>query len=119
VKERSARHLGFWQGKRPFDPNPTCSFGEGEPVAFSDGKALTAEGAAIPQHHEAGRLAGGVVPVVRNPDILSLHRPHIGHLQELADRGAGAALRIEATWVAKSRFTVQGRAKLETVYGRL
>ncbi|MBM5820636.1 MAG: FAD-dependent oxidoreductase, partial [Cyanobacteria bacterium K_DeepCast_150m_m2_101] len=37
VKERSADTFGFWQGKRPFNPESNAQFGEGGAGTFSDG----------------------------------------------------------------------------------
>lgn len=92
VKERSADTFGFWQGKRPFDPESNVQFGEGGAGTFSDGKLYSQ--VRDPQHH-GRKVLEELVACGANPDILSLHRPHIGTFK-LATVVRGLRSRIEA-----------------------
>jgi len=92
VKERSADTFGFWQGKRPFNPESNVQFGEGGAGTFSDGKLYSQ--VRDPQHH-GRKVLEELVACGANPDILSLHRPHIGTFK-LATVVRGLRSRIEA-----------------------
>ncbi|MEB3170200.1 MAG: FAD-dependent oxidoreductase, partial [Synechococcaceae cyanobacterium] len=91
VKQRSADTFGFWRGQRPFDPDSNAQFGEGGAGTFSDGKLYS-------QVSEDGRLVRKVleelVAAGANPEILTLHRPHIGTFK-LATVVRGLRARIE------------------------
>lgn len=75
VKQRSADTFGFWKGQRPFDPESNAQFGEGGAGTFSDGKLYSqvSEARAIVR-----RVLEELVAAGANPEILTLHRPHIG-----------------------------------------
>ena len=75
VKQRSADTFGFWKGVRPFDPESNAQFGEGGAGTFSDGKLYSqvSESRAIVR-----RVLEELVAAGANPEILTLHRPHIG-----------------------------------------
>jgi len=92
VKERSADTFGFWRGQRPFDPESNVQFGEGGAGTFSDGKLYSQ--VRDPQHH-GRKVLEELVACGANPDILHLHRPHIGTFK-LATVVRGLRARIEA-----------------------
>ena len=75
IKERTADTFGFWKGLRPLNPESNAQFGEGGAGTFSDGKLYS-------QVSEAKSLVRKVleelVAAGANPEILTLHRPHIG-----------------------------------------
>ncbi|MFO8238357.1 MAG: FAD-dependent oxidoreductase [Prochlorococcaceae cyanobacterium] len=75
VKQRSADTFGFWKGQRPFDPESNAQFGEGGAGTFSDGKLYSqvSEARGIVR-----RVLEELVAAGANPEILTLHRPHIG-----------------------------------------
>lgn len=75
VKERSADTFGFWKGKTPFNPESNAQFGEGGAGTFSDGKLYSQ--VRDPNHYGRKVLEEFVVAGA-NPEILVLHRPHIG-----------------------------------------
>lgn len=92
VKERTADTFGFWQGRRRFDPGSNAQFGEGGAGTFSDGKLysqVSEEPAYIRKVLEELVAAGA------DPDILTLHHPHIGTFK-LATVVRGLRARIEA-----------------------
>jgi uncharacterized FAD-dependent dehydrogenase len=92
VKRRSADTFAFWRRERGFDPESNAQFGEGGAGTFSDGKLYS-------QVSEAPSLVRKVleelVAAGANPDILTLHRPHIGTFK-LATVVRGLRARIEA-----------------------
>ncbi|MCT0200463.1 FAD-dependent oxidoreductase [Synechococcus sp. CS-1325] len=92
VKERSADTFGFWRDQRPFDPESNVQFGEGGAGTFSDGKLYSQ--IRDPQHH-GRKVLEELVACGANPDILHLHRPHIGTFK-LATVVRGLRARIEA-----------------------
>ena len=75
VKERSADTFGFWQGKRPFNPESNAQFGEGGAGTFSDGKLYSQ---VRDPRHLGRKVLEELVAAGANPEILVLHRPHIG-----------------------------------------
>ncbi|MCP9929864.1 FAD-dependent oxidoreductase [Cyanobium sp. AMD-g] len=92
VKERTADTFGFWHGRRRFDPGSNAQFGEGGAGTFSDGKLysqVSEEPAYIRKVLEELVAAGA------DPDILTLHHPHIGTFK-LATVVRGLRARIEA-----------------------
>ncbi len=92
VKERTADTFGFWQGRRPFDPLSNVQFGEGGAGTFSDGKLysqVSERPATIRKVLEELVAAGA------DPEILTLHHPHIGTFK-LATVVRGLRARIEA-----------------------
>lgn len=92
VRERSADTFGFWRGERRFDPESNAQFGEGGAGTFSDGKLYSqiSEPAAY-----ARKVLEELVAAGANPEILTLHRPHIGTFK-LATVVRGLRARIEA-----------------------
>ena len=92
VKERTADTFGFWRGQRPLDPESNVQFGEGGAGTFSDGKLYS-------QVSESETLIRKVleelVAAGAHPEILTLHRPHIGTFK-LATVVRGLRRRIEA-----------------------
>jgi len=92
VKQRTADTFGFWRGERPFDPESNAQFGEGGAGTFSDGKLYSqvSEPASYVRKVLEELVAAGA-----NPEILSLHRPHIGTFK-LATVVRGLRGRIEA-----------------------
>ena len=92
VKERSADTFGFWRDQRPFDPESNVQFGEGGAGTFSDGKLYS----QIRDPQQRGRkVLEELVACGANPDILHLHRPHIGTFK-LATVVRGLRAKIEA-----------------------
>ena len=75
VKERSADTFGFWQGKRAFNPESNAQFGEGGAGTFSDGKLYSQ---VRDPRHLGRKVLEELVAAGANPEILVLHRPHIG-----------------------------------------
>lgn len=75
VKQRTKDTFGFWRGTKGFDPESNAQFGEGGAGTFSDGKLYS-------QISEPARYVRKVleelVAAGANPDILTLHHPHIG-----------------------------------------
>ena len=92
VKERSADTFGFWQGKRPFNPESNAQFGEGGAGTFSDGKLYSQ---VRDPRHLGRKVLEELVAAGANPDILVLHRPHIGTFK-LATVVRGLRAQIEA-----------------------
>jgi uncharacterized FAD-dependent dehydrogenase len=75
VKERSADTFGFWRGQRPFNPESNAQFGEGGAGTFSDGKLYSQ---VRDPRHLGRKVLEELVAAGANPEILVLHRPHIG-----------------------------------------
>ena len=92
VKERTADTFGFWKGNRPFDPDSNAQFGEGGAGTFSDGKLYSQVSEAKPY---VRKVLEELVAAGANPDILTLHHPHIGTFK-LATVVRGLRQRIEA-----------------------
>ncbi len=92
VKQRTAATFGFWRGERPFNPESNAQFGEGGAGTFSDGKLYSqvSEPASYVRKVLEELVAAGA-----NPEILSLHRPHIGTFK-LATVVRGLRGRIQA-----------------------
>jgi uncharacterized FAD-dependent dehydrogenase len=92
VRERTADTFGFWRGERPFNPESNAQFGEGGAGTFSDGKLYSqvSEPAAYVRKVLEELVAAGA-----SPEILTLHRPHIGTFK-LATVVRGLRGRIEA-----------------------
>ncbi len=92
VKRRTADTFGFWRGERPFDPDSNAQFGEGGAGTFSDGKLYS----QVSEPKAYGRkVLEELVAAGANPEILTLHRPHIGTFK-LATVVRGLRARIEA-----------------------
>jgi uncharacterized FAD-dependent dehydrogenase len=91
VKRRSADTFGFWRGERPFDPESNVQFGEGGAGTFSDGK-LYSQISEPPAY--VRKVLEELVASGANPEILTLHRPHIGTFR-LATVVRGLRARIE------------------------
>ncbi|MCP9849310.1 NAD(P)/FAD-dependent oxidoreductase [Cyanobium sp. Morenito 9A2] len=92
VKERSADTFGFWRGTSPFDPESNAQFGEGGAGTFSDGKLYSQ---VRDPRHIGRKVLEELVASGANPEILSLHRPHIGTFK-LATVVRNLRARIEA-----------------------
>jgi uncharacterized protein len=92
VRERTADTFGFWKGLRPFDPESNAQFGEGGAGTFSDGKLYS----QVRDPRYLGRkVLEELVAAGANPEILVLHRPHIG-TYKLATVVRGLRAQIEA-----------------------
>lgn len=92
VKQRSADTFGFWRGERAFDPESNVQFGEGGAGTFSDGK-LYSQISEPPTY--VRKVLEELVAAGANPEILTLHRPHIGTFR-LATVVRGLRAKIEA-----------------------
>jgi uncharacterized FAD-dependent dehydrogenase len=92
VKQRTADTFGFWRGERGFDPESNAQFGEGGAGTFSDGK-LYSQISEPPAY--VRKVLEELVAAGANPEILTLHRPHIGTFR-LATVVRGLRARIEA-----------------------
>jgi uncharacterized FAD-dependent dehydrogenase len=92
VKRRSADTFGFWRGERAFDPESNVQFGEGGAGTFSDGK-LYSQISEPPTY--VRKVLEELVAAGANPEILTLHRPHIGTFR-LATVVRGLRAKIEA-----------------------
>ena len=92
VKERSADTFGFWQGKRAFNPESNAQFGEGGAGTFSDGKLYSQ---VRDPRHLGRKVLEELVAAGANPEILWMHRPHIGTFK-LATVVRGLRAQIEA-----------------------
>ena len=92
VKERTQQTFGFWQGRLRFDPESNAQFGEGGAGTFSDGKLYSQ--VSDPEHY-GRKVLEELVASGANPDILTVHRPHIGTFK-LATVVRGLRARIEA-----------------------
>lgn len=75
VKQRTADTFGFWRGERGFDPESNAQFGEGGAGTFSDGK-LYSQISEPPAY--VRKVLEELVAAGAHPEILTLHRPHIG-----------------------------------------
>ena len=92
VKERSADTFGFWKGSADFNPESNAQFGEGGAGTFSDGKLYSQVSEAKPY---VRKVLEELVAAGANPDILTLHHPHIG-TYKLATVVRGLRQRIES-----------------------
>jgi uncharacterized FAD-dependent dehydrogenase len=92
VKERSADTFGFWQRKRPFNPESNAQFGEGGAGTFSDGKLYSQ---VRDPRHLGRKVLEELVAAGANPEILWMHHPHIGTFK-LATVVRGLRAQIEA-----------------------
>ncbi len=91
VKERTAATFAFWRGERPLDPESNVQFGEGGAGTFSDGKLYSQ--VSDPEHY-GQKVLEELVASGANPEILSVHRAHIGTFK-LATVVRGLRSRIE------------------------
>ena len=92
IRERTADTFGFWKGTRAFDPESNAQFGEGGAGTFSDGKLYSQVSEAKPY---VRKVLEELVAAGANPEILTLHHPHIG-TYKLATVVRGLRQRIEA-----------------------
>ncbi|MBM5799325.1 MAG: FAD-dependent oxidoreductase, partial [Cyanobacteria bacterium K_DeepCast_35m_m2_023] len=92
VKRRTADTFGFWRGDRPLDPESNAQFGEGGAGTFSDGKLYSQVSEPLPYQR---KVLEELVAAGANPEILTLHHPHIGTFK-LATVVRGLRRRIEA-----------------------
>ena len=75
VNNRTADTFGFWKGNSPFNPRSNAQFGEGGAGTFSDGKLYS----GVKESKKHGRwVLEELVTCGANPEILVLHKPHIG-----------------------------------------
>ena len=91
VKQRTADTFGFWRGQRPLQPESNVQFGEGGAGTFSDGKLYSQ--VSDPEHY-GRKVLEELVASGANPEILTVHRPHIGTFK-LATVVRGLRSRIE------------------------
>lgn len=92
IKQRSADTFGFWKGRTPFNPESNAQFGEGGAGTFSDGKLYSQ---VRDPGHRGRKVLEELVAAGANPEILVLHRPHIG-TYKLATVVRGLRAQIEA-----------------------
>ena len=92
IKQRSADTFGFWKGSADFNPESNAQFGEGGAGTFSDGKLYSQVSEAKPY---VRKVLEELVAAGANPDILTLHHPHIG-TYKLATVVRGLRQRIES-----------------------
>jgi uncharacterized FAD-dependent dehydrogenase len=92
IKQRSADTFGFWKGRSPFKPESNAQFGEGGAGTFSDGKLYSQ---VRDPGHRGRKVLEELVAAGANPEILVLHRPHIGTFK-LATVVRGLRAQIEA-----------------------
>ncbi|MEC8441252.1 MAG: FAD-dependent oxidoreductase [Cyanobacteriota bacterium] len=92
VKQRTQQTFGFWRGERLLDPECNAQFGEGGAGTFSDGKLYSQ--VSDPEHY-GRKVLEELVACGANPEILTVHRPHIGTFK-LATVVRGLRARIEA-----------------------
>ena len=92
VKQRTQQTFGFWRGERRLDPECNAQFGEGGAGTFSDGKLYSQ--VSDPEHY-GRKVLEELVACGANPEILTVHRPHIGTFK-LATVVRGLRARIEA-----------------------
>ena len=92
VKQRTLQTFGFWKGTKPFSPNSNAQFGEGGAGTFSDGKLYSQ--VSDPEHY-GRKVLEELVASGANPEILTVHRPHIGTFK-LATVVRGLRSRIES-----------------------
>jgi len=92
IKQRSADTFGFWKGRSPFQPESNAQFGEGGAGTFSDGKLYSQ---VRDPGHRGRKVLEELVAAGANPEILVLHRPHIG-TYKLATVVRGLRAQIEA-----------------------
>lgn len=92
VKQRSADTFGFWRRQSPFNPESNAQFGEGGAGTFSDGKLYSQ---VSDPRHLGRKVLEELVQAGANPEILVLHRPHIGTFK-LATVVRGLRAQIEA-----------------------
>lgn len=92
VKQRTADTFGFWRGERDLDPESNAQFGEGGAGTFSDGK-LYSQISESPTYTR--KVLEELVAAGANPEILTLHRPHIGTFR-LATVVRGLRAKVEA-----------------------
>ncbi|MFM7696737.1 MAG: NAD(P)/FAD-dependent oxidoreductase [Vulcanococcus sp.] len=92
VKQRSADTFGFWRRQTPFNPESNAQFGEGGAGTFSDGKLYSQ---VSDPRHLGRKVLEELVQAGANPEILVLHRPHIGTFK-LATVVRGLRAQIEA-----------------------
>ena len=75
IKKRTLETFAFWRGQRPFNPDSNAQFGEGGAGTFSDGKLYSQ--VSDPEHY-GRKVFEELVASGANPEILTVHRPHIG-----------------------------------------
>ena len=92
IKQRSADTFGFWKRRSPFNPESNAQFGEGGAGTFSDGKLYSQ---VRDPGHRGRKVLEELVAAGANPEILVLHRPHIG-TYKLATVVRGLRAQIEA-----------------------
>ncbi|KGG25698.1 NAD(FAD)-utilizing dehydrogenase [Prochlorococcus sp. MIT 0703] len=91
IKKRTLETFAFWRGQRPFNPDSNVQFGEGGAGTFSDGKLYSQ--VSDPEHY-GRKVFEELVASGANPEILTVHRPHIG-TYKLATVVRGMRARIE------------------------
>ncbi|MGC6482150.1 MAG: NAD(P)/FAD-dependent oxidoreductase [Synechococcus sp.] len=91
VKQRTADTFGFWRRSTALKPDSNVQFGEGGAGTFSDGKLYSQ--VSDPEHY-GRKVLEELVASGANPEILTVHRPHIGTFK-LATVVRGLRSRIE------------------------
>jgi len=91
VRQRTADTFGFWRGQQPLNPESNAQFGEGGAGTFSDGKLYSQVSEPLPYQR---KVLEELVAAGANPEILTLHHPHIGTFK-LATVVRGLRQRIE------------------------
>ncbi|MEB3308085.1 MAG: FAD-dependent oxidoreductase [Cyanobacteriota bacterium] len=92
VKQRSIDTFGFWKGRLPFNPESNAQFGEGGAGTFSDGKLYSQ--VSEPRSY-VRKVLEELTAAGAHPEILTLHRPHIGTFK-LATVVRGLRARVQA-----------------------
>lgn len=75
VRDRTADTFAFWKKRGEFNPESNAQFGEGGAGTFSDGKLYSQ--VSDPKHY-GRKVLQELVNSGANPEILYVHRPHIG-----------------------------------------
>jgi len=92
VRQRTVDTFAFWRGTAPLKPESNVQFGEGGAGTFSDGKLYSQ--VSDPEHY-GRKVLEELVACGANPEILTVHRPHIGTFK-LATVVRGLRARVEA-----------------------
>ncbi len=91
IKQRTSDTFGFWRRTGALKPESNVQFGEGGAGTFSDGKLYSQ--VSDPEHY-GRKVLEELVASGANPEILTVHRPHIGTFK-LATVVRGLRSRIE------------------------
>lgn len=75
VRDRTVDTFNFWKGRASLNPESNAQFGEGGAGTFSDGKLYSQ---VRDPRHLGRRVLTELVRAGASPEILYVHRPHIG-----------------------------------------